>query len=250
MTDATNPKLAKVRSLLDTAESLATQGNTEAAENYRNKAISLMVTHGIDEAMVAAAGHKREEPEQRTFHVPNPYRVDKQFLLQYTAEGLGCKTVRITRSATVHIVGFPADLDRVEMLWTSLLLQAFGEVARTSGSTITPSWSWLTGAEKGSVRVSYTKSFLQGFSVVIGKRLYEATARARQDYEASHQVSTALVVVDRTKRVQSMFVTAFPQVSTANRRVANGTAYGRGGDAGQRADIGTTRVGGARKQIG
>lgn len=250
MTDATNPKLAKVRSLLDTAESLAGQGNTEAAENYRNKAISLMVTHGIDEAMVAAAAHKREEPEQRTFQVPNPYRIDKQLLLQHTAEGLGCKTVRLRNSATVHIVGFPADLDRVEMLWTSLLLQAFGEAARTSGPAISPAWEWLTGAEKGSARVSYTKSFLSGFSMVIGKRLHEATARARQAYEADHHVSTALVVVDRTKQVQATFAAAHPRVRSVNRQVSNGTAYGRGGAAGQCADIGTTRVGGTRKQIG
>ena len=250
MTITTNPKLAKVRSLLDTAESLAGQGNTEAAENYRNKAISLMVTHGIDEAMVAAAAHKREEPEQRTFQVPNPYRVDKQLLLQYAAEGLGCKTVRLRNSATVHIVGFPSDLDRVEMLWTSLLLQAFGEAAQTSGPTISPAWGWLTGAEKGRARVSYTKSFLSGFSVVIGRRLHEATARARQDYETSHHVSTALVVVDRAKQVQSTFAAAHPRVRASGRQISNGIAYGRGGEAGQRADIGATRVGGLRKQIG
>lgn len=242
-------KLAKVRALLDNAESLEAKGNPEAAELYRNKAISLMAVHGIDEAMVAAAEKRQETPVQRTLEVANPYRLDKQILLQRVAEGLGCKAVRIISTPYVHVVGFESDLDRVELLWTSLLLQGLSHVAKTPGSEISWEWAWFTASEKRTARVSFAKSFLAGFSVVVGQRLKEATDRARADYETSHSTSTDLVVADRTTRVGAAYKTAFPKVRTTKRAVRDGAAYSQGRDAGERADIGTTRVGGQRKQI-
>lgn len=242
-------KLAKVRALLDNAESLEAKGNPEAAETYRNKAISLMAVHGIDEAMVAAAEKRRETPVQRTFTVSSRYRMDNQILLQRVAEGLGCKAVRITGTPCVHVVGFEADLDRVELLWTSLLLQGLNHVAKTPGDEIARNWRWLPASGKRTARVSFTKSFLAGFSVVVGQRLQEATDRARADYEASHGTSTDLVLADRTSRVGAAFGAAFPKVRTMKRTVRDGAAYHRGREAGERADIGTTRVGGQRKQI-
>lgn len=245
-----NPKLATIRKILALAESESELGHVEAAELHRNKAIALMVAHGIDEAMVAAAEHKNEVPEQRVYSIDNPYRVDKQVLLQWIAQPLGCKSVRIPKSTRVHLVGFPSDLDRVELLWTSLLLQVFGEVVKASGYVISPDWNYLTSAERRAARVSYTKSFFVGFGTVVCQRLVAATEQARQDYETDHGTSTALVVVDRTKKVESTFDELHPNVRKGFRRkVSNGTAYNRGGQAGERADIGATRVGGLRKQI-
>lgn len=243
-------KLAKVRGLLHTAEHLEAQGNAAAAaETYRNKAIALMAVHGIDEAMVSAAEHRNEAPEQRTYDVANPYRLDKQILLQRVAKGLGCEAIRVSGSETVHVVGFASDLDRVELLWTSLTLQGLSHVAKTPGPEISRLWGWLPASEKRTARVSYTKSFLTGFSVVVGQRLQEATERARADYEASHGASTDLVVADRTTRVGAAYKAAFPNVRNGKRSVRDGAAYARGRAAGERADIGAVRVGENRRRL-
>lgn len=243
-------KLAKVRALLDNAESLAAQGSHEAAASYRDKAISLMVVHGIDEAMVAAAEHRREKPEQRRFVITGSYRKDKITLLNAVARGLGCQAVQATGSWVLIVVGFPADLDRADLLWTSLLLQGLNEAAKADGHAVSPLWALMGSAERGRARVSYTKSFLSGFANVVHRRLEEATARARAQYEADHGTSTALVVADRSAQVGAAFREMFPNVRKgARRRVSNDTAYGRGKDAGERADIGGARVGGQRRQL-
>ena len=54
MTDLS--KLTRIRALLDNAESYAQQGNHDAAESYRNKAISLMARHGIEELFAEGKG--------------------------------------------------------------------------------------------------------------------------------------------------------------------------------------------------
>lgn len=255
MTNTTHPKLEKVRALLNTAESLAQQGNTAAAENYRARAIDMMTSHGIDEMMLAATEKRREEIVKVRIDIPDPYSKDKGILLHRVARGLGCKSIRITGVKDKHsyVIGFEGDVERVEMLYTSLLLQAFGELAKIRPEDVIPHYStpyYYSKAEKGRARTTYNKAWLSGFAQTVGNRLFEATQRARQQYETEHSTSTALVVASRSSQVEAFYADAFTNVRKGSRRqLSSWQGYGHGEQAGQRANIGTTTMGGQKRAL-
>jgi hypothetical protein len=73
------------------------------------------------------------------------------------------------------VIGFPADLDAVELLFTSLLVQANGAMLRA-------------GVRKDSYGRSRTRAFRQSFlvsyAIRIGERLAEAAGHAEQEVVA------------------------------------------------------------------
>lgn len=248
-TQTDDPQLARIRGLLDTAESLSEQGNGPAAETYRNKAIELMGRYGIDHAMAAAAKKDpNEKPIQVAITCPAPYTRDKQSLLADIAEGLGVKAIRIRGTNYSYVIGFESDVKQVELLFISLLLQAFGEMTKVKSEDVLPYYAWLSAAEKRSARAAYNRSWLSGFGTVVGKRLAEATARARNAYETEHATSTALVVVDRSARVELAYKELHPDARQSYRRLS-GSGGGHGRAAGMRANIGTTGLGGHKRAL-
>ena len=67
------------------------------------------------------------------------------------------------------VVGFPADLNAVELLFTSLLVQANTAMLRAGGKK----------DEFGRSRTrAFRQSFLVSYAIRIGERLEEATAHA------------------------------------------------------------------------
>jgi hypothetical protein len=247
-----DPKLNRVRGLLDTAESLVKQGNHEAAESYRNKAIDLMTRYGIDRAMADAARNTGapEKPEQIRIDIPDPYSRDKGGLLHHVARGLGAKSIRITGKAKYcHVIGFKSDLERVELLYTSLLLQAFGEMAKVKSEDVIPAYRWMTSGERRAARTTFNKAWLMGFSQTVGDRLFEATQRARQQYETEHSTSTALVLVDRATRVTALYEELHPDARSTPRKLSSWAGQGHGNAAGMRANIGTTGLGGRKRAL-
>lgn len=248
MSETANPKLVLVRKLLASAESEALLGHVEAADGFRNKAMSLMVAHGLSDAMVAAGQHRDDKPIQVAIETPNPYSRDKQYLIFRVARGLGVQCVRITGTKTSMLVGFSEDIERVEMLYTSLLVQAFGEMNKIDAEAVIPVHRWLTPAQKRSERAAYNRSWLQGYSIIVGERLEDAQRRAAQEYETQTGKSTELVVVDRKDRVELAYKNAFPKVHT-QRRNLSGQGRNAGKEAGRRADIGNKRVGGTRAAL-
>lgn len=247
-----DPQLNRVRGLLDTAESLAAQGNAEAAETYRNKAIELMTRYGIDHAMAEAAKNDGapEKPTQIRIDLPQPYAVDKGHLLHQVARGLGCKSVRYTgKNAYAHVIGFKSDLERVELLYTSLLLQAFGGLKKISATVALPDQRWMTPGERAGARRTFNKAWLSGFASTVGDRLWDATQRARKQYEQEHSTSTALVVADRQTMVDNHYKELHPDVRTTRRKLADWSGHEHGTAAGMRANIGTTGLGGQKAAL-
>jgi hypothetical protein len=247
-----DPQLNRVRGLLDTAESLSKQGNHEAAETYRNKAIELMTRYGIDHAMAEAAKKDGtpEKPERIRINIPDPYSRDKGGLLHHVARGLGCKSIRITGKAKYcDVIGFKSDLERVELLYTSLLLQAFGELAKVKSEDVIPAYRWMTSGERRAARTTFNKAWLVGFAQTVGDRLFEATQRARQQYETEHSTSTELVLVDRATRVTALYEELHPNARATARRLSSWAGMGHGNAAGMRANIGTTGLGGKKAAL-
>jgi hypothetical protein len=247
MTEPDNAQLARIRALLAKAEDDA--ATTQEAEAYTAKAVELMAKYGVDRAMLAVDDPASDVPGDRVITITGSYAKDKQHLASQIAMALGCKTVLRTRYQfgekvlSVHLFGFGADLDRAEMLFTSLLIQS----ARELSENPTP-WGENTAA--------YRRSWLAGYTAMVASRLHQAERRAQHAAETTTAAtgpsgrSVALVLADRSALVQARVAEAYPKLGKARERQLSGSGYHDGVYAGQKANLGGTAVrAGAQRQV-
>ena len=123
-------------------------------------------------------------PQGRRIGIDNPYEGPKAVLLQVVASANRCRMVWSRELGFGTVVGFEADLDSVEVLFTSLLVQATRTLA-SAGSRST--------VHGGSRTRSFRQSFLAAFADRIGERLHEATAQAEEAAVAAHTNGRELV---------------------------------------------------------
>jgi hypothetical protein len=233
--------LARVRKLLAQAEDCgATQAEAEA---FNAKAAELIARHGIDAALLACTGRTRDEVRHRVIGVDNPYARDKAHLLTCVAEPLRCQTVHTSGIGryVVRAYGFGSDLERVELLYTSLLVQATRQLV-----AVRPDNRY---GEYESV-AAYRRSWLSGFSSAVYSRLLRAEQHAiTEQPTASNATSTALVLRDRSAQVDTAVRAAHPRLRTMRRRALSGSGRSDGYGAGTRADLGARRVGATRSAL-
>lgn len=243
-TDDTDRMLGKIRALLIQAEDPAV--TPEEAEAFTAKAAKLMAKYGVDRAMLAAADPTIDVPGDRIVVILGRYALDKQHLLSAVAEAIGCRTVLRTRwvdgnrQRQVHLFGYASDLERVELLYTSLLVQA------TNGMARTPVPHWEQAA-------AFRRSWLAGFTSAIVARLREAEQRARDSAQNEQHMSAgpsvALVLADRATVVEARMAAAYPKLGRLGARTLSGSGYWHGHHSGQRADVGGTRITSPRRGI-
>ena len=232
-------KLDTIRKLLTKAEGASTPAE---AETYTAKAVELMARHGIDAALLAAAQPGRDEIGAQRIVMDDPYSAGKARLLAWTASALRCRAVLHSapggKVAAVTVFGFASDRERVELLFTSLLLQATSQLVR-----LRPSW-------RGESVAAYRRSWLYGFGAEVHRRLTEAEERAEREHvvPAAEGRGLALVLADRSDRVERAYAEAFPGLGRARRVTFSGSGYAHGTDAGRRADLGRGAVPGARSR--
>jgi Protein of unknown function (DUF2786) len=225
--------LGRVRKLLAKAERA---GTPEEARTYTEKAVELMARHGIDVALLAAAEPGRDEVGATRVEMADPYSAGKARLLGWTAAALRCRAVLHQagggRVAAVTVFGFASDRERVEILFTSLLLQATAQLAR--GRPERP----------GESVAAYRRSWLHGFAVSVHRRLYAAEQRAARAHEpgAAPAARAELVLADRASRVDRAYAEAFPALARGRRPVMSGTGFSAGAAAGDRAQLGMPAV--------
>lgn len=237
--------LAKVRKLLAKAEDPAT--TPEEAELYTAKATELMAAYGIGEALLAHADPGRDPVGDRQVRVDAPYATDKAQLLGAIALELRCRAVQRreyddgARRLTLHLFGHESDLQRVELLFTSLLLQAAHALARTP-------------VPPREHKAAFRRSWLAGFTRAVALRLRAAEraaeAGAASRFEASG-TSSALVLADRSTAVAERMHQEYPRLRDAAPRRLSGSGATDGWAAGQAADLGGSRLArGARGVLG
>ena len=156
--------LRRIRALLAKAESTTFPAE---AETFTAGAQAMMARHSIDHALLAThdAGSS-DAPIGRRIGIENPYEVPKAMLLGAVAEANRCRTVWSRGLGFSTAIGFPADLDAVELLFTSLLVQATTAMMQAGSRT--------DGYGRSRTR-SFRQSFLTGYASRIGHRLAEAT---------------------------------------------------------------------------
>jgi hypothetical protein len=191
--DVDERMLGKIRALLAKAESTEFP---EEAEALSTRAQELMARYSIDHALLAAETGSKDKPEPRRIPVDNPYEAPKLHLLNVVADANRCKAIFMRQVGMATVLGFAADLDAVELLFTSLLVQATSAMVRA-------------GSRSGRTR-SFRQSFLIAYSVRIGERLTEATAAAEQavaEEEPQRNLLPVLASRERevTEAVESMF---------------------------------------------
>lgn len=161
--------LTKIRALLAKAE--ATNYVAEA-EALTAKAQDLMTRHSIDQALLAADDERPVDVVSLRVHIEAPYAAEKMRLLSQVAHSNRCKAIWLDQVSIGTLVGTPIDVDQVELLFTSLLIQATRAMAEAGARQ--------AGSYDRSA--SFRRSFVVSYAVRIGERLTEATTTAAADY--------------------------------------------------------------------
>jgi len=127
------------------------------------------------------------------------------------------------------VMGFPSDIDIVELLYTSLLVQATRAIAG-AGS--------VRDRNGRSRTRSFRQSFLIGFARRIGERLRAATEVATDDARAVHGNALLPVLARRDSAVGEAFAATFPGLVNLNARVTNSAGWAAGRVAADLAHLG------------
>ena len=218
--------LAKVRALLAKAES--TTFETEA-EALTAKAQELMARHRIDRALLDAGAHQAgEEPIGRRIGVDNPYADAKAVLLGEVAHANGCKAVWSKQLGFTTVFGYRDELEGVEELFTSLLVQATGALQRAG--------SKVDGI--GRIRTTrYRRSFLVAFALRIGERLRDAVHTTVEDANAGTGTELVPLLRARSDAANAAAREAFPEMSSFAPSATDGEGWHAGRLFGDRADL-------------
>lgn len=155
--------LVRVRALLAKAEST---NYPAEAETFTAGAQAMMARHSIDVAMLwAEAGGAPHGPRGRRLGVEAPYETAKAMLVTAAAQANRCQAVWNKELGFSTVIGFPADLDAVELLHTSLLVQAM--TALVSSGT-------RAHGDGRSKNRAFRSAFLTSYAQRIGERLIAA----------------------------------------------------------------------------
>ncbi len=224
--------LDRVRKLLAKAED---EGCAPAeAEALTAKAAELMARYGIDRALLGALRPETDRPADRVFILANPWGDVKRHLLAGLAMALRCQCVqtRSEQGTRLHVFGYTSDLERADILFTSLLVQ----MARALAQQAVPGYG-------GEAR-AWRRSWMLGYAAAVVARVRAAEEAAAASADAAgaegagaHGQSAALVLADRSLVVRRQVATAYPRLRKA-RVTYSGGGYGDGYREGQKADIG------------
>lgn len=221
--------LRKVRAALALAESERELGHEDTADAHTATAMRLMAKYGIDEKLAKARAKATHVPTDKVFHIQAPYANTKNRLLAVVAKALHCTPILMTTRGAderVHVFGFESDLELVEMLYTSLLLQMMSEIGRHQFPV------WCTGRTLMAER----RSFMFGFIVAVKPRLEAAYALAEAEADDTGTTGKELVLASRDLAVQTAVDAAYPKLRTV-RATTSGRSGAAGRAAGGRANI-------------
>ena len=177
--------LDKIRKLLAKAEA---DGVTEAeAKALNDKAAELIAQYGIDRARLAAEKPETDQITRKTIIIASAFSRDKSELVWAITDPLRVEAIRYQmqgrrddgRHGTyfrMELVGWKSDIERVELLYTSLLLQSAHELARLY---IPPARTWRPTGGPGC----------PASTIIVRQRLTEAEEAAAKNADAEQPAS-------------------------------------------------------------
>ncbi|MGH9111145.1 MAG: DUF2786 domain-containing protein, partial [Acidimicrobiales bacterium] len=226
--------LHRVAALLAKAESTTFPGE---AESLTAKAQELVTRHAIDMASVDAERGRGPEVAGRRIGIDDPYARARVTLLSEVAMANRCRAVWSQAFGFATVFGDEGDLDAVEMLFTSLLVQATRAMVAESPSRRGG------GPVAGSTTRSFRQSFLVAYARRIGDRLRQASEAAVAEAEAVADRGDGAgallpVLARRADAAEAAASVAFPKVKTFSTSARDPHGWAAGQQAADRADLG------------
>ncbi|MEU4090890.1 DUF2786 domain-containing protein [Streptomyces sp. NPDC026673] len=234
---AGHPMLRRIRALLAKAESTLFP---EEAEALTAKAQHLMARHSVDEALVAGTA-PGAGPGARRIGVDRPYEAPKALLLDAVAAANRCRAVWSAEFGFSTVVGWEPDLDAVEVLYTSLLVQAEAAMRRGGGPEPAAGPGRKggrggKGGKGGSPSRDFRESFLIAYAGRIGERLAAASRDAAEEAaEGSEGAEVLPVLAAREVAVGRAADEMFPQTRTERLKGRDREGWEHGTAAADRA---------------
>jgi hypothetical protein len=213
--------LGKVRALLAKAESTTFDAEAEA---LTAKAQELMARHRIDRAVLEHDFRaSRRSPVGRRLAVDDPYAEAKALMLGEIAAANGCHSVWSKGLGFSTAFGFADELDAVEELFTSLLVQAAVALRRA-------------GSKFDRDGRSRTTRFRRSFLVAFGMRDTVAATVTAADAETS--VALIPILAERDAAAKRAASAAFPGAGLVSPAATDGEGWYAGTLFGDLADLG------------
>ncbi|WP_309505031.1 DUF2786 domain-containing protein [Streptomyces sp. KM273126] len=219
--------LSRIRGLLAKAEAT---GFPEEAEALSAKAQELMARHSIDEALLAAREHDGNSPGACRIGVDPPYETAKAVLLDAVAAANRCQAVWNEALGFSTVVGFEPDLEVVELLYTSLLVQATTAMTKAEAAQ-------RAGGRKRTK--TFRQSFLAAYAHRTGDRLAAVAEEQRDQAAGAGERGELLpVLAARDVAVRERVTRLFPETATTRMRgVSDAAGWQEGTAAADRAQV-------------
>jgi hypothetical protein len=217
--------LARVQALLAKAE--ATEFDEEA-DALSAKAQELVSRYALDRLLAQADGAAdASAPVVRRMWIDAPYVLAKAMLVDAVARANRCRSVVAEKIGFCTLVGSRSDLDAVELLVPSLLVQAHAAMGR---------FGRLTDRAGTSRTRSFRQSFLTAYASRIGERLAEADASAAS---GDNRAGELVPLVQRQRdRVDGACDELFPHLVLKAAPASNGYGWAAGRAAADEALFG------------
>jgi len=209
--------LARVRALLAKAESTSF---AEEAEALSAKAQELMGRHALERAVVDAGTERAPVAATLRLWLDAPYVSAKSSLVHQVAGANRCRAVGLDALDLVTVVGHTSDLATVELLVTSLLVQADRAMLAERRRTI--------------AGPSRTRSFRHAFLLSYATRTASASVGRRRRRRAKRTGSPAPRCCRSSPPARRSWSAPSGSSSRASRRGASPSATPRAGKRGAR----------------
>ena len=158
--------------------------------------------------------------------------VGKSTLLSQVADANGCRAVWCKDEGFTAVFGFAGELEAVEELFTSLLVQATAALRRAGSKYDCFGRSRTT---------SFRRSFLVAFALRIGQRLRETVAATVEAAAADAGTSLVPLLTAQTEAIAAAAKSVFPHVKGFRPAATDGEGWYAGRVFGDCADLSTKR---------
>lgn len=218
--------LQKVRALLAKAEATPYEAEADA---FTAKAQELIVRYRIDRVLLdKERARDRGSAVARRIDLEDPYLKAKVVLLSNIADANQCRVIWPKPHRYVQVFGVADDIDAVEELFTSLLLQATGALRRA-------------GSKQDELRRSRTaafrRAFLLSFALRIGQRLAETVDATVEAAAAETSVALVPLFAARAEASEALALETFPHVRPLRASVSDAEGWHAGAAFADQADL-------------
>lgn len=211
--------LGRVRGLLAKAESTAFP---QEAETLSAKAQELMTKYAIDRVLLETTTVTNDLPTARRIWLDTPYTDAKALLIDMVTRANRSRAIFAADWGFVTIVGDDPDLDAVELLSTSLLVQATRTMIDTNSTT-----------DQSRTR-AYRKAFLTAYATRIGDRLAAITEATIAEADFPQLLP---ILATHQQRVDEAVDTYFPTTHTRGITIRSPEGWDAGTEAADRAHL-------------